>query len=696
MQQPVARIDVVRDTYFGTTIEDPYRWMENWKSEEFQVWVKEQAACTQAYLDALPGRDKLLAQLTELTNAGPALSYFQVMGERVFYLRRDPGENMAKLIVRLPDGQNEQEKTLFDPNGIEGEAQTAIDWYFPSWDGRYVAYGISHGGAENSVLHVVEVDSGAILDLAIPHTEFTHISWLADNRSFVYHRFPERPASAPVTQRYQDGCTYLHHLDEDPANDRPVFGANVSVGVEIGPDDYPFLMISPLSDWMIGLVIHGDLEEQSIYAAPRSTLADPATTPWKKICAVEDAVGGYDLIGDTIYLRTHKDAPRYRVIATSLQQPDVANATVIAPESTAVIEGIKVAGDYLLLDDLDGGIGRLRRVKRDGGPAEAIAMPFDGSIVDWTNVPGSAEVLLQMASWIISPRLYRCDVNAGTLEDTGIYPPSPLDFSDIEAQEVHYPARDGTLIPLSIIHKKGLKLDGNNPTLLRGYGSYGININPFFIPRMKVWYDLGGVLAVAHIRGGGEYGKAWHLAGKGLNKGNTITDFIDAAEYLIAQKYTSSRRLAGEGGSAGGITTGGSLVRRPDLWAVMVMNVPVNNALRAEFTENGPPNVFEFGSVSTEEGFRGLQIMDAYTQVRDGVAYPAVLITAGANDPRVVIWQAAKMAARLQAATSSNNPVLLRVEFQGGHGMGSTQQQFNEEAADEFAFLCQQMGIKVE
>src|SRR5579884_2163229 len=696
MQQPMARIDMVRDVYFGTTIEDPYRWMENWKSEEFQTWVKEQAAYTRAYLDALPGRDKLLAQLTALSNAGPVLSYFQVMGERVFYLRRDPGENLTKLVVRLPTGQGGQEKTLFDPNLIEGEAQTSIDWYFPSWDGRYVAYGISQGGSESSVLHVLEVDSGAILDLAIPHTGFTHVSWLEDNRSFAYHRFPERPVGTPETERFRDGCTYLHRLGEDPANDRPVFGANLSVGVEVGRDDYPFLIISPLSDWMIGLVVHGDLEEQSIYAAPRSALADPATTPWKKICDIEDEVAGYDLIGDTIYLRTHRDAPRYKVIATSLPQPDVAHATVIVPESKAVIEGIKVAGDYLLLDDLDGGIGRLRRVKRSGGEPEAIPMPFEGSITEWANAPGSAEVLVGMASWIISPHLYRCDVSAGTIEDTGIYPPSPLDFSDIETHEVHYPARDGTLIPLSIIHRKGLKLDGNNPTLLEGYGSYGINMTPFFRPRMKAWYDLGGVWAVAHIRGGGEYGKAWHLAGKGLNKGNTITDFIDAAEYLIAQKYTSTRRLAGEGGSAGGITTGGALVRRPDLWAVMVMNVPVANALRFEFTENGPPNVPEFGSVSTEEGFRGLQIMDAYTKVQDGVAYPAVLITAGANDPRVVIWQAAKMAARLQAATSSGKPILLRVEFQGGHGMGSTQQQFNEEYADTFAFLCQQMGIELE
>jgi prolyl oligopeptidase len=695
MQQPVARVEVVQDTYFGTTIADPYRWMEHWKGEEFQAWLKEQAAYAQEQLDALPGRATLLESITALTNAGPDLQDFRVMGERIFYLRRDPGEHLMKLMVRLPEAQGGQEKTLFNPNVIKGEAQTAIDWYFPSWDGRCVAYGISQGGAENSVLHVLEVDSGAILDLKIPRTDFTHISWLEDNRAFVYHRFPEWPVGTPETEYYRDGCTYLHRLGEDVANDRPVFGANLSVGVEVGRDDYPFLMLSPQSDWMIGLVVHGDLEEKSIYAAPRSTLADPATIPWKRICDVEDAVADYDLIGDTIYLRTHKNAPRYQIIATSLRQPDLANATVVVPESRVVIEAIKVAGDYLLLSDLDGGIGRLRRVKRSGGEPEAIPVPFEGAIDEWANAPGSHLVLVRMTSWVSAPRIYRCNVNTSTLEDTGIYPPSPLDFSAIETHEVQYPARDGTLIPLSLIHKQGLRLTGDNPTLLMGYGSYGINMKPFFMPHMKAWYDLGGVLAVAHIRGGGEYGKEWHLAGKGVNKGTTIEDFIAAAEYLIAQNYTSPQRLAGEGGSAGGITTGGALVRRPDLWAVMVMKVPVNNTLRVEFTPNGPPNIFEFGSVMTEEGFRGLHIMDAYTRVRDGVAYPAVLLTGGANDPRVIIWQAAKIAARLQAATSSSKPVLLRVEFQGGHGMGSTQQQFNEEYADEFAFLCQQMGIKI-
>lgn len=691
MNQPVARKEVVRDTYFGTTIEDPYRWMEDWQSEEFQSWIKAQATYTRNYLEALPEREALLKRIAELGDASANLYYFQVANGRTFYLKRDIGENLPKLMVRL--GPAEAEKTLLDPNRIAGEAQTAIDWYFPSRDGRYVAYGISQGGSENSVLHVLEVESGKVLDLAISRTYFTHVDWLEDNRSFVYLRFPELPAEAPSTERYRNSKTYLHRLGSDPEQDPVVFGQGVSVGIEVAPDDYPQLITSSTSDWILGVIPHGDLREMSIYAARRSMLSDPANCKWTKIADVEDAVTEYAFIGNTIYLKTHKGAPRYKVIATSLEHPDLAHATVIVPESDVVIEDIRIAGEYLLTSDLDGGNGRLRRVKLSGGQPEQVQLPFDGTIREWTNEVTSPDVLVLMTSWTVSPRLYRYNTASGELADTGWYPRSPVDFSEVEAHEVKAPAKDGTLIPLSIIHKKGLKLDGKNPTLLRGYGSYGIVMHPLFAPQMLAWYEHGGILAVAHMRGGGEYGKQWHLAGQKLNKQNTIDDFIACAEYLVEHGYTSPERLAGEGGSAGGIPSGGALVKRPDLWAVMVMHVPVVNALRAELTENGPPNVFEFGSFTTEEGFKGLQIMDAYTKVRDGVKYPAALLTTGLNDPRVVAWQPAKMAARLQAATASDKPILLRVEFQAGHGMGSTKRQFDEELADELAFLLQQMGM---
>jgi prolyl oligopeptidase len=689
MEQPVARKETVTDTYFGTTIEDPYRWMEDWKGEELKSWVAAQGAYTRAYLDALPERQALSKRIAQLGDASPTFYNFSFTGERFFYLRRDPGEKLGKLIVRK--SKNAEEVVLFDPNALAGDVHTALDWYVPSRNGKLVTYGISQGGSEESTLHVLDVESKKTLDVAISRVRSGLVRWLEDNKSFLYHRFPELPADAPETEKYNDSKTYLHQLGHDPEQDLLVFGRGVNSHVEIGHIDEPFITTSSSSDWMIGLIIHGVLNELTIYAAPRSMLTEPTTCPWTKVADIEDAVSDFAFVDDTIYLKTHKDALRYKIIETSLKIPDVASAVTIIPESKAVIKGLFVAGDYLLTQDLDGGITRMRRISRYGGPLEEIELPFAGSITGIASVPSSPTLLLQLTAWTISPRIYLYNSTENTLQDSGWLKPSPIDFSEIEAHEVQIPAKDGVLIPLSIIHKKGLKLDGNNPTLLTGYGSYGLTLDPTFSPAMLAWYERGGIFAIAHMRGGGEYGEEWHRAGQKLNKQNTIDDFIACAEYLIAQKYTRPEKLAGEGTSAGGIPSGGSVTKRPDLWAVMVIRVGVTNVLRFEVSENGPPNVPEFGTVSTEEGFKGLMLVDSYHKVKDGTSYPAVLLTTGLNDPRVVVWQATKMAARLQEATSTGKPILLRVEEQGGHGMGSTKLQVEAELADKLAFLLQQM-----
>lgn len=685
MQQPVARKDVVRETLYGVTIEDSYRWMEDWKGEELKTWVQGQGAYARAHLDNLPERAAFAKRIHELGDASPTFYFFSVRGGKYFYLRRDPGENIGKLVVR--ESENAPERVLLDPNTLAGDVHTAIDWYFPSHDGHYVAYGISQGGSEESVLHVLEVESGKIRDLAISRTRFGLVSWLEDSRSFLYHRFPELPEGASEMEKYNNSRIYLHRLGSDPELDPVVFGRGVSQGVEITPEDFPFLSTFLDSKWMIGMVIHGVLNEKTLYAAPRSQLEDPVNIAWHKVADIEDAVTDFDLDGDTIYLLTHKNAPRYKVIATSLTNPDPTNATTIVPASTSVIQEMRVIGDFLFTRDLDGGIARVRRVRLNGGETKQVALPFDGTITQWANEHGDPNLLLQMTSWTISPRIYLYNTEQNALHDTGWSPPSPIDFSDIESHEVFATAPDGTQIPLSIIHRKGLQCDGNNPTLLRGYGSYGLSILPAFLATSLAWFEQGGVLAIGHIRGGGEYGEEWHKAGQKLNKQNTIDDFIACAEYLIQQGYTKAGRIGGEGTSAGGVPSGGSLVKRPDLWGAMIIRVAVTNFLRFEFTENGPPNIPEFGSTTTEEGFKGLNIMDSYTKVRDGVNYPAVMLTTGLNDPRVVVWQATKMAARLQAATASGKPIILRVEEQAGHGMGSTKSQVEEELADEFAFL---------
>ncbi len=699
MQQPVAHKKIVTETLYGTTITDPYRWMEDWHGEELRTWLEGQAAYTRSYLDGRPERATLLKRISALSNTGTAYRNFQLAAGRYFYLQREQGENMYKLVMRTE--LDAQERVLFDPNTLGGVVQTAIDWYKPSWDAAFVALCLSEGGSEESVLHVLDIESDKMLDLAIPHTYVYDsyvgtFNWLEDNRSFVYLRFPALPEGAPEVEKLDGGKMYLHHLGSDPESDAVVFAQGSSQGVAAWDktyQDYPLMLVEPSSPWMLGIIQHGDLNEKTLYIAPRNELEQPEQCQWRKIADIEDGIEGFTLNGDTLYLRTHKDAPSYKIIALSLQQSDLAAATTIIPTSTAVIEDMEVVGDYLLTLDLDGGISRIRRCKLDGSALETVALPFNGTVTDWATSIHSAEVLLKMTGWTISPRLYRYDVQTNTITDTGIIAPLPVDFSDIEVHEVHAKAHDGTLIPLSILHKKGLQRDGNNPTILEGYGSYGIVLNASFDPSLLAWFERGGVYAVSHIRGGGEYGKEWHLGGMKFTKQNTIDDFIACAEYLVEQKYTRPERLAGRGGSAGGIPTGGSLVKRPDLWAAMIMAVPVTNAMRAEFTANGPSNISEFGTLNSEGDFRGLYRMDSYIHVQDGVKYPAVMLTTGLNDPRVVVWQPAKMAARLQAATTSGKPVLLRVEKNAGHGMGSTQQQMDEEWADIVTFLLEHMNI---
>lgn len=702
---PLARVEIVRDTHFGTTLEDPYRWMEQ-EGEESHRWLEGQAQYARSVLDVMPRRASLLTRIRSLSGVVPQISGLRLEGERIFYLWREADARVPVLMVREPGGASGQQqgpsRVLFDPDAARDEGQQAIDWYVPSPDGRYVACGVSPSGSEKSGLRVIDADRGVVLDDSIPPTAaFPFVSWLEDNRSFVYHRFHEPPAGAPPAQRRLDSRSYLHRLGTNPQRDVVVLARGLNPRIELTPLDRPFLVVPPHGDWMIALISHSALghwtnerlSDCTFYVAPRDGLSDPASCPWTRLAGVDDGVTAFAAADDTLYLVSHRDAPRSRVLAVPFAEPDLSRASVVVPSGDRAVEAVQVVGDHLLVRDLDGGIGRLRRVPLSGGEPQDIPTPVEGGILEWTGHPDRSEMLLLVATWTDAPQVYRYDGHAAALENTGLAPRSPVDFGDVEARGLQVPARDGTLIPVTVIHHKGLALDGGNPTLLTGYGSYGFTDLPEFLPEMLAWYELGGVYAVAHLRGGGAYGRQWHEAGRGLRKHTTITDFIDCAEYLVAHGYTRPERLAGEGGSAGGIPTGGALVRRPDLWAAMVMHVPMVNATRVEFSENGPINVPEFGSVTTEEGLRGLLIIDAYLRVRDGTPYPAVLLTAGMNDPRVAAWQPAKLAARLQAATTSGRPVVLRVEAHGGHGFGSTRDQENALLADELAFLLHAFSL---
>ena len=691
---PIAMVKIVSDEYFGTTVADPYRYMEDLKNPEVQAWFKGQNDYTRAVLAQIPGRAALLARIKELDESQPAIvrSLSVLPGNRIFYTKRLASEETGKLYTR--EGWTGTEKLLLDPAKFEtpGGPHYSISYVAPSPDGHYVIVGVAEGGSEDAILRVVDTATARETGDAIEHTWFASPAWLPDGHSFVYNRMQKLgPKSAP-TDRELNSRVYLHVIGSDSEKDPLIFGTGLT-GVQIDPADIPIASTYPGSSFVIGAVLHGVQNEVTLYTAPLKSLTGP-TIPWKKICDVVDDITGFDVHGDDLYLQSHKNASRYKVLHTKLSKPDVAGAEVVIPAGEAVVRNIAAASDALYVQDLDGGLGRLVRLPYAGGKAEQISLPFDGSVfiaATDQRVPGA---VILLTSWVRAAAFYSYNPDTKQLTDTKLQPAGPFDKpEDMEALEVKVKSYDGTLVPLSIVRKRGIALDGSHPTRLEGYGAYGISFDPFFDPTLLAWLERGGVYAVAHVRGGGEYGEDWHLAGKQLTKPNTWKDFIACAQYLIDQKYTSASRLAIEGGSAGGITIGRSITERPDLFAAAIDGVPMSDVVRSEFTPNGPPNIPEFGTVKTQDGFKALYEMSAYAHVKDGTAYPAVMITTGINDPRVASWQPAKMAARLQAATTSGKPVLLRVDYDAGHGMGSTKSQRQELNADEWSFELWQFGV---
>ncbi len=689
---PTTPVREVTDNYFGTKVTDPYRWLESTKDPEVVAWMKAQNDYTRAVLAGIPGRDQLLTRIKALDNSGSVVSELQVWGGHYFYLKTEPGSDNRKLYVR--DKLGAAERLLLDPEKLttpDGR-HFSIDYFQPSLDGKYVAYGISPGGSENSVLHVIESATGKVLSDTIDRAQFGQPNWLPDD-SFFYTRAQKLGPDSPPTAQYQKLRCYHHVLGADPDQEAAVFGYDVLPNVKVTEDDFSVLGYSAgAPNYLLGLVIHGVQREIDVYV----TAFDGSASwkpEWKKAVDAADDVTGFDLHRDSLFLLSHKDASRFKVLRTSLGNPDLAHARTIVPASEVVIVGISAAGDALYMQDLDGGIGRLRRLPYDTGKIQAVKLPFDGAIQSLATNPTEAGAWLELTSWTKSPLWYALEAGSGKLTDTGLVAPSPVDYSQIESEEVKAKSADGTMVPLSIIHKRGMAMDGSHPTWLEGYGAYGITLDPTFRPTMLAFFEHGGVFAVAHVRGGGEYGEDWHLAGKKLTKQHTIDDMLAGANYLIEHKYTSPAHLAGEGTSAGGITIGGAITQRPDLFGAALIRVGDSDALRSELMASGPANIPEFGTVKEPDGFKALYAMDAYQHVKPNTAYPAVLLTTGANDPRVAPWEAAKMTARLQASTDSGKPVLLRVDYDAGHGLGSTKTQNDELLADELAFLFWQLGV---
>jgi prolyl oligopeptidase len=696
---PIAPVRAVTETLHGVEVTDPYRWMED-GGQEFTGWLKAQDAYARGVLERIPGRQKIAAELQALATArGVGITQPRRVGNRYFYRKRNVAtEQVPKLYVR--EAATGAERLLADPVTLQdGHAPWAIDDYAVSPDGRYVAYLATAGGSSVGTLHVVEVANARALPDTIDRVfSFTSVFWRPDSRAFTFTRLRAPAPGAPSEDAPTCPTTFLHVIGTGAESDRPLIGCDMTPGIPIAEKQYGGVSFSTASPYALGWVdVSAAHTARDFYTAPIDTLSGGAI-PWRRLASGDDQVTEVILRGDTAYLRTGHGAPRGKVVRTSVLHPDLAHADVVVAESDAVIatpepvakvqSALYLAKDALYVRVRKSGIGRLLRVPFERSGVTAVPLPFAGSVRQAAARPEDAGITFVLQSWTRAPRVYAFDPESGTARDTGLAPGNPAERREFEVTEVKARSADGTLVPLTIVGATGLKKDNSHPTLLEGYGAAGLVVDPMFTPALIPWLERGGLDARCHVRGDGDYGEEWHRGGQRRNKANTIADFIACAEYLVSQGYTTPARLAGTGSSAGGLAIGGAITRRPDLFAVALPIVAVSDLLRFGVGVRRPQvdRAQEFGTVTDPDDFRAMLAVSPYHNVRSGTRYPAVLAMTAINDDSVPPWHVAKLVARLQAATTSGKPVLLRVEWRAGH-TGSNS------PVDRYSFMLWQMGI---
>ena len=674
------------------TPDDPFRYLEDRNDPRTQQFYRAQAQATQEQLSKLPGRAKMLARVRQLTEAATSVTNLKLAGKRVFYLRQGPGPGQAALCMR--EGFQGAERVLLDPSAHdEGPLKAAVDWFAPSPDGRHVAYGVSRGGDEASVLHVLVADGPRDLKVAIDRARFNeHLAWHPDGRSFYYARIPAGNAG-PRT--YANIRVYRHVLGRAAASDEVVFAPGVGGARDVPEFAQPSLHVPVESRFAYAVVREGVRREIAVHVTEQRDLAQ-GRPRWRKLAGFEDEVLAIEGWKGDLYILSKKGAPNHRILRAAADAPNLAAARVVVAEDDVVVRSMGLARDALYLRTMEGGSDRLERVPVGllgrVRKAEFIRTPFDTAIAELETHPEQPGAVLRLQGWIEAPKIVQVDARTGDLRDTRLQPASAADYSQMDEVRLYAPAHDGTKIPVTLMYDKSTRLTGELPTLLTGFGAYGLPQSAAFDPARLAWLERGGVYAIAHVRGGGEYGERWHEAGRGAAKANTILDFIAVAEFLVRYGFTNPSRLAILGRSAGGIPVANAALRRPELFAAMVGQAPLADLTRMEQAPHGVAQVPEFGSAATREGEERLRAISAYHHVKEGAAYPSVLLTAGYNDARVEPWQPAKLAGRLQAASASGKPVLLRVDFESGHGRGTTRAHRAEELADIYSFALWQLG----
>ena len=681
---PLTKLSPSFDDYYGTKVSDPYRWMEDAKDPDFLPWLKAQDAHTRAFLSDVPGRAALRARVSVLSGDLSVTRKVVAAGERLFFEQLPLGAQNYKLFVREQNGG--APKTLVDPTTLTMNGRhVSLDWWEPDPTGRFVVYGLSPAGSEASTGHVMEASTGRILDERISNIDNGITGWLPDGSGFFYIQLTGERGTPTL---YWNSVVKLHSINTDPGSDKVFLRAGQYPQVPM--KEIQVGSIRPVLGTDHAIVMVLDVRpERAVWTVNVADLiaGKPRFLP---LAMEEDLVVSVSAAGDDLFFISNRGVPRGRVLVTSLSAPSLAAAAEVLAQSSVVAEDLYPYRGGALVRMMDGGIQRLKRVTRQG--QVSIDLPYEGSIREVFSSEQREDAYLLLTGWLEPPAMWRL-APALKLAATDFDSKPSVDLSPYIAERRFARARDGTQIPYTIIARRGWRPNRQNAVLATAYGAYQYSLSPRFDPRLLAFLEVGGIYVVVNVRGGGEYGREWHKAGQKATKPNTWRDFIDVSQALVATRVTSPRHLIIQGTSAGGIAVGRALTERPDLFAGAISDVGWLNPLRYAAEQNNS-DIDEWGPIVDAASFRILYDMDSYHAIKEGVRYPPVLVISGYEDPRVATFHAGKFVARLQAVTAGKSPVLLRIDFDAGHGIGSTREQRDALMADVYTFALSCAGTK--
>ncbi|MGI5853383.1 MAG: prolyl oligopeptidase family serine peptidase [Bacillota bacterium] len=688
---------IVTDIVHGVKIDDPYRWLEDGQSPETRAWTEAQNQRTEAVMQQLPARKLISRRLTELMSQETVGSP-HLCGNQLFYMAHFQGKSQPVLMVialeDLLSGATSRARILVDPNKESQTGIVALDWWNPSADGSMLAYGLSKGGDEWSVLHIMEVATGKLLPEKIKRTRYAGVTWRKDNTGFYYGRYPQ-PGEVPPGEENYNRHIFYHKLGTDPANDPKIYGEGcakeLSFGTSFSKDGH-YLLLHVSHGWRRTDLYYRDETDSAGTASPFLPLVEGIDAHF---------YGG--IIGETLYVLTNYQASRYRIVAIDLKNPAQNNWRTIIPESDDLtIENVAFAKGHIIISGLKHAVSHLYVYDLHGQLLGEVPLPTLGAVTGLTADPESDDFFLVFESFLIPPAIYRCTAAKGTplKPEMVLTSAEAVDPNLVSIEQVFYPSKDGTKIPMFILKRRDLPVSADNPhpTVLFGYGGFNISKTPTYMPAIVPWIESGGIYASANLRGGSEYGEDWHRAGMQSNKQNVFDDYIAAGEYLISKGYTDHDHFGVWGRSNGGLLVGATLTQRPDLMKAVACGVPLLDMVRYHKFLIAYLWCSEYGNPDDPEAFKWLYAYSPYHHVHEDVTYPAIYTYTAESDTRVDPLHAKKMTALLQhvdSITAAKGPILLQVEADAGHGVGKPLHKIVAEQANMWAFLAWQLGLDV-